>query len=154
MKYGKFLSILIKSVRTPQGWWGHSVRFGAGLGNQSQSDPQTRTAQLGAMGAAPAPGIPHLLGERDRPRTGWDMCLWVGPAQWGLWGAGDWPCYGVAVPRELTWGPGPWQGVSGSQAGTVNAYRVLGPGLNAWLDILRNKSIFMSFFSNFKITIA
>lgn len=42
----------------------------------------------------------------------WD--IWPGRAE--LWGAGDWPCWGLARARAdrsqgLTWGPGPWAGL-------------------------------------------
>ncbi|KAK4815383.1 hypothetical protein QYF61_001371 [Mycteria americana] len=39
--------------------------------------------ELGSWEPTPAPGISHLLGDRDRLRPGWGISLWVGPAWWG-----------------------------------------------------------------------
>ena len=69
----------------------------------------------GGTGTAPAPGIGHLPGDKDRPRPGWDLGLWVAQTwqdPWrgwvGLWGAGDRPRCRGWWPQVLPWGPGPW----------------------------------------------
>lgn len=83
---------------------------------------QGSVQQLGAgswgTGAAPVPGIGHLPGDGDRPRSGQDMGLLVGPAlqvtrlgrvvgswRWALL----WRCWGRGSQLwGLTWGPQLW----------------------------------------------
>ena len=62
--------------------------------------PQPGEGQPGGTRAAPAPGIRHLCGARDRPRPGRDTGLQVGPA----WQA-PWPGRAGQGCRELETGP-------------------------------------------------
>lgn len=101
---------LVMGQRLPGGWelWGLPLVWPSG-GQQPGPvpPPWPGPGQRGALGADPALGMGNVPG--DGILIGQHMGPWVGPAQGplgqaGLWGAGDWPCWGIAGAGA----DGPW----------------------------------------------